>query len=72
MRIGQFIEYKDYIGSIEYDPEDKIYYGKLLHIDDLINYHADTIIELDKHYHEAVDDYIEFKKQIARGDFNGE
>lgn len=28
--IGQFVEYKGYIGTIEYDEEDELYYGKLL------------------------------------------
>lgn len=72
MRIGQFVEYKGYIGSIEYDPKDNIHYGKLLDIDDLVNYHANNIIDLEKHYHEAVDDYIDLKEQIARCDFNRE
>lgn len=65
MRIGQFTKYKQYIGSIEYDPEDEIYYGELLGIDDSVSYHADSIIDLEKHYHETVDDYIGFKKQIS-------
>lgn len=65
MRIGQFVRYKNYIGCIEYDPEEKIYYGKLLDIDDLVSYHADNIINLEKYYHDAIDDYIEFKKEIG-------
>lgn len=65
--IGQFMEYKGYVGSIEWDSEDKIYYGKLLNINDLVNYHADDIIALNEHYHEAVDDYLEFKRQIEKG-----
>lgn len=72
MRIGQFEEYKGYVGSIKYDSEDKIYYGHLLELDDFVNYHAGNIVDLEKHYHEAVDDYLEFKEQIARGDFNRE
>ena len=28
-KIGQFKEYKGYVGSIEYDEEDELYYGKL-------------------------------------------
>lgn len=64
MKIGQFTEYRGYVGSIEYEPEDNIYYGKLLDIDDLVNYHANNIIYLEKHYQEAVDDYIEFKKEL--------
>lgn len=64
MRIGQFVEYKDYVGSIEYDPEDRIYYGFLLNIKDSISYHAKTVEELSEHYHESVDRYIEFRNSI--------
>lgn len=66
MRIGQFVEYRGYIGSIEYDLEDELHYGKLLNIDDLVNYHADNIIDLEKQFHNAVDDYIDFKIQIGK------
>ena len=66
MRIGQFKEYKGYIGSIAYDKEDELYYGQLLNIRDLVNYHASNVEELYKHYHEAVDNYIEFKREIGK------
>lgn len=66
MRIGRFIEYKGYVGSIEYDPEDKIYYGKLLNIDDFVNYHGNDGVELYKSYRNAVDDYIEFKREVGK------
>lgn len=65
MRIGQFVEYKGYVGTIEYSPEDRLHYGSLL-IDDFVNYHADNLIDLEKQYHNAVDDYIEFKKEIGK------
>ena len=66
MLVGQFKEYKGYAGSIEYSAEDSIHYGKLLNIKDLVNYEADNIIDLENQFHEAVDDYIEFKKEIGR------
>ena len=66
MRIGQFVEYKGYIGSIEYKSEDKLHYGSLLNIDDFVNYHAANVIDLEKQFHNAVDDYIEFKKEIGK------
>ena len=60
--------YKNYIGTIEYDYEDKIYYGRIAYIDDFVNYHSSIVIDdLIKQFHEAVDDYIEFKKQIEEG-----
>lgn len=67
MKIGQFIEYKGYIGSIEYDPDDKIYYGSLQNIKDSISYHAKYGDELLQRYHETVDRYIKFKEDIENG-----
>ena len=66
MRIGQFNEYKGYTGSIDYDPKDKIYYGKLLNIDDFVNYQGNDGLELYKSYQNAIDDYIEFKKKLVK------
>ena len=68
MRIGQFVKYKGYVGSIDFDPQDKIHYGEILDIDDFVNYQAENIIGLHKEFHKAVDDYIEFKEKINKGE----
>ena len=57
MRIGQFVEYKGYVGTIEYSPEDNIYYGHLLNIEDSISYDGSSVEELYIDYQEAVDFY---------------
>lgn len=64
--VGQFVEYKGYVGSIEYSVEDDIYYGSLLNIKDFVNYEGNNIEELYEYYREAVDDYIELKKEIGK------
>lgn len=66
MRIGTFKEYKGYIGSIEFSAEDSCHRGKLLDIKDLVDYSADSIEELYEQYKNAVDDYIEFQKEINK------
>ena len=66
MIIGYLDEYRGYFGSIEYEPEDKLHYGSLLNIDDFVSYHADNIIDLEKQFHNAVDDYIEFCKEVGK------
>ena len=66
MVLGQFIEYKGYVGSIEYSLDDDVYYGKLLNIADLVNYEGDTFELLYENYLDAVDDYIEFKKELIK------
>lgn len=56
--------YRGFVGSVEYDSKDDIYYGKLLNAKDLISYHGYDIDDLKKNFKEAVDEYIEFKEGL--------
>lgn len=58
MRIGTFVEYNGYTGSIEYSPEDGIYHGCLIDIKDFVNYEANAVENLFDEFHKAVDDYL--------------
>jgi predicted HicB family RNase H-like nuclease len=60
------IEYNGYIGSIEYSPEDKCFFGKLEMIDDLVTFEATSADELEKNFHNAVDEYIKTCKELGR------
>jgi len=60
------IEYNGYIGSIEYSPEDKCFFGKLEMIDDLVTFEATTAEELENNFHNAVDEYIQTCKKLGR------
>ncbi len=53
-----YMEYKGYLGSVEYSAEDHCLYGKLAFIRDLVNYEADTVAELEQAFQEAVDHYL--------------
>lgn len=53
------MQYKGFLGSIEISKEDKVLYGKLLHINGLITYEAENLSDLEAAFHEAVDDYLE-------------
>ena len=52
------MQYKGFLGSIEISKEDKVLYGKLLHINGLVTYEAESYSELEKAFREAVDDYL--------------
>ena len=52
------IEYKGYIGSVEFSEEDGLFYGKVIGIRSLISYEGTTAKTLIKSFHEAVDDYL--------------
>ena len=64
--MANVIEYKGYIGSINYSPEDKCFYGKLEMIDDLVTFEATTAQELEDNFHAVVDDYLETCKTLGR------
>ena len=60
------IEYKDYIGSVEYSNEDKCFFGKIEMIDDLVTFEATTVGELETNFKYCVDEYLETCKQLNR------
>ncbi|HIP02575.1 MAG TPA: type II toxin-antitoxin system HicB family antitoxin [Campylobacterales bacterium] len=60
------IEYKGYISTLEYSSDDKCFFGKLEMIDDLVTFEATSAKELEKNFHQAVDEYLETCKQLNR------
>jgi len=64
--MANVIEYKGYIGSINYSAEDKCFYGKLEMIDDLVTFEATTAQELEDNFQNVVNDYLETCKALGR------
>ena len=52
------MQYKGYVGSVEFSEEDGIFFGKVLGIRSLISYDGKNAQELVGDFHGAVDDYI--------------
>ena len=52
------MEYKGYIGSVEFSEEDGVLFGKVQGIRALISYEGTTAKELVEDFHGAVDDYL--------------
>jgi predicted HicB family RNase H-like nuclease len=50
--------HKGYSARIDYDDRDGIFVGRVLGIDDIIGFHAESVAELRNAFTEAVDDYI--------------
>lgn len=59
--ISNVLEYKGFIGSIEIDTEADILYGHVRNLknpNDIVSYEGETIKELKKDFHDAIDDYL--------------
>ena len=63
--IGYFTEYRGFKGTIEYDYEDHIYYGKIINTKDFVNYQAKKLDKLREEFKNAVDDYLLFLDEIT-------
>lgn len=56
--MSKILEYKGYVGTIEFSEEDNILYGKVMGIRSLISYEGTTVSELVADFRSAVDDYL--------------
>ena len=52
------MQYKGYIGSVEFSEADCVFFGKVQGIRSLISYEGRNAKELVKDFHGAVDDYL--------------
>jgi predicted HicB family RNase H-like nuclease len=60
------MEYNGYFGSVHYNDDDKVFYGKLEFIRALISYEGTDVVSLRAAFEEAVDDYLEFCKETDK------
>ena len=56
--MSSVIEYKGYVGSIEFSEKDGVFYGKVQGIRSLISYEGTNAKELISDFHGAIDDYL--------------
>ncbi len=54
------MEYKGYIGNVEYDDTAKIFHGEIINTKDVITFQGQTVDELETAFMESIDDYIEW------------
>lgn len=71
------MEYKGYIGSVEFSEEDGVFFGKVMGIRALISYEGTNANELIHGFHQSVDEYLELCEKDAiepekayKGSFN--
>lgn len=52
------IQYKGYVGSVEFTEEDGTFFGQVLGIRSLISYEGKNVKDFIEDFHGAVDDYL--------------
>jgi len=60
------LTYKGYLASVHYSNEDKVFFGKVEGVSDLISFEADNVKDLEKSFQEAVEDYVQTCKEQGK------
>lgn len=60
------IEYKGYHAKISYDPEDKIFVGDVIGIDDFVGFHVYSAEDVENRFHECIDEYLDFCEETGK------
>lgn len=54
------MEYKGYIGLVEFIDEANIFHGEVINLRDVVTFQGTTVRELQTAFRDSVDDYLEF------------
>ena len=60
------MRYKGYEAIVDFDEADRVLHGRTLGTRDVISFEADSTHEIERAFHEAVDDYIEQCAETGR------
>ena len=59
------MEYKGYIGKVEFDDEAEIFHGEVINTRDVITFQGTTVAEIKQAFHDSVEDYLDFCTQLG-------
>ena len=60
------LQYKDFVGSVHYDADDEIFFGKIEGIEYLVSFEGESVSELKNAFEDAVNDYISLCKENGK------
>ncbi|MEQ1888980.1 MAG: type II toxin-antitoxin system HicB family antitoxin [Alphaproteobacteria bacterium] len=58
--------HKGYAAQIGFDAQDRIFFGRVAGIADIVTFHGETVDELVRAFEDAVDDYIGLSEKLGR------
>ena len=61
-----FLEYSGYQGSVHYNNEDQVFYGKVMFIQALLSYEGTDVKSLNESFKETIDDYLKLCEETGK------
>jgi len=66
MEMNNLITYKGFTAKIEFSADDNVFFGRLLGIDDVVTFEAETVEALKGSFHEAVNFHLEVCEKTGK------
>ncbi len=60
------MEYKGYMGHVEFDDEAGIFHGEVINTRDVITFQGKTVDEIKQAFHDSVEDYLEYCEKLGQ------
>ncbi|MEJ2222054.1 MAG: type II toxin-antitoxin system HicB family antitoxin [Desulfobacterales bacterium] len=60
------LQYKNFIGSVNFNADDEIFYGKIEGINDLVTFEGESVKKFKQAFEEAVEDYLQLCEQVGK------
>lgn len=60
------IEYKGYIGDVDFDPEIDLFHGTVINTSDVITFYGTSVTELREEMQKSIEGYLEFCKEPGK------
>lgn len=64
--MSNYLEYKGYLGTVEYSSEDQLLFGKVQFVDSLLAYDGNSTADIKESFENAIDSYLEFCKEVGK------
>ena len=62
------LTYKGYTARVEFDPEDRIFVGRIAGIPDIVSFHGESVDDLADAFEKAVDGYVAMSRTLGRAE----
>ncbi|HOR77756.1 MAG TPA: type II toxin-antitoxin system HicB family antitoxin [Anaerolineaceae bacterium] len=61
-----YLKYKKYVGTVQFDADDRIFHGHVLGINDSISFEGSSVEELEQDFKAAIENYLETCRKIGK------
>lgn len=60
------MNHKGYTATVEYEPDDRVFHGRVNDISDVVTFEGTSVDELEGAFRNAVDEYVAFCEELGR------